>query len=203
MEAALFPGMQFIPLIVLGLAIIVFIAFTVAISLLLRTALPKQAKRMRFVATAITGVLFIVFLVWQTSFVPPFELPPGAKHVRIDCAMPFTLAIDDNLRFQIPPEEFRTWMETLFKMPWESLRTSTQEIRLEAVVDGRYATPAIDFEGRSHQGEDFQPPSNFREAGWLDARGLKNGFWIKGTPSFSGDLLYDSDRELVYYRFWD
>ena len=199
----MFPGMEFIPLIAVGIAVLVLFAFTVAFSLLLNGVFPGRKTRMRVIGASISGVLFLAYLVWFTRFVSPLKLPSSAKDIRIDCANPFTLAIDDNLRFQVSQNEFRAWIETLCQMPWESIRTNSQAIQFEAVVDGRYATSAKDFEGRTHIGEDFQPPGTFKKVPWLDLRGLKNGYWIRGSRFFGGDLLYDLDSERVYYRCWD
>ena len=198
--ANMFPGMELIPLIVFCIGLFVFIILSGIFFVVTRKFFSN--RRNLFIFSSFFGATpIIVFIIWSMYYISPLQLPPGATEVKIKRAFPLGLAIDDNLRFRVSPAEFRTWIETLFGKPWQSIQSSHD---FEAFKDGRYTIIQPDATGQSRVGEEFSSPVLF-SVGWMRRDAVKNGYLLRGMESraFYGDILYDSDKELVYYSFWD
>src|SRR5690242_4704514 len=97
--ANMFPGMEFIPLIGIVVALFVSANFGgMAFVALRRTSLKRRGLILPL--SVVIGLAPVTgFIVYSTHYVSPLKLPSDAKQVKISCAIPFSLAIDDNLRF--------------------------------------------------------------------------------------------------------
>ena len=126
----------------------------------------------------------IAIIYWLTCRDAPLPLPREAKEVKISRTLPFALAIDDNMRFRIGPTDFRLWVESLCGRSWGELESDSSEVQIAAFTEG-------------------QAPARFGTAPWMDTRSAKRGWLVGPGRCFYGQILYDSDRELVYYHFWD
>jgi hypothetical protein len=38
---------------------------------------------------------------------------------------------------------------------------------------------------------------------WMDTSAVKTGYLVQQSRAFNGWLIYDTERGLVYYNFWD
>ena len=181
--ANMMPGMEWIPLLGLGLVVLVVAGVAFFTFYLLKWIAPKRAAH-RLGWSVFTGMALIVgFFAWCMNFSSPLPLPPGATDVHISRAFPLTLAIDDNLRFHASPEVFRACMEKLCQMPWASIASGTQ---------GVDCTPSTGT------------PLGLNLPVWMDTAGGR-GYRLSTRRGglFSGTIVYNEDRQTVFYHFDD
>lgn len=145
----------------------------------------------------------LVLIVWSTRYDSPLKLPKGATNVKIRRNLPFNLTIDDNLRFRVSLTEFRSWLEGLCGQSWAAIQSNANDVRFEAFVDGRYTSVSPGPTGKPQTGEVFNFPKAYWSVSWMDTSAVKTGYLVQQSRAFNGWLIYDTERELVYYNFWD
>ena len=201
--ANMFPGMQFLPLIGICVAVLIFVGLTIAAFRVLRKVFPNRRTSARILSPLLGATPILVLIVWSTRYDSPLKLPKGATCVKIRRNLPFNLTIDDNLRFRVSPTEFRSWLEGLCGQSWESIQSNANDTRFEAFADGRYTSIALDAIGKPRTGEVFSPPKGYWTVSWMDTSAVKTGYLVRQSRAFYGCLIYDADNELVYYNFCD
>ena len=180
----MFDGMQYLPLIGIGLGLAVFLACSALAHVILRKMFRGRRVPLRRLSVVLGAAPLIAIIYWLTCRDAPLPLPREAKEVRISRTLPFALAIDDNMRFRIGPTDFRLWVESLCGRSWGELESDSSEVQIAAFTEG-------------------QAPTRFGTAPWMDTRSAKRGWLVGPGRCFYGQILYDADRELVYYHFWD
>ena len=201
--AMMFEGMEFLPLIGICIALVAFVGFGGIAFVVLSNVIRNRPSLVVFLSVVLGAAPVLGVIFWSTHYSAPLRLPSGAKEVRIRCAVPFALGIDDNMRFRIPPEEFRSWVGSLCGRSWQDIVSDSPDVRFTAFVEGRYITAALDVQGRSLKGEAFNPPSRFGSAVWMDTSQARSGYLIGPSRFFYGQIMYDSDRQVAYYHFCD
>lgn len=178
----------------LVLLFIPLIAFCVVVGLV---AFPSFAILRKFFKNRRTEIIlssiglgvvsFFGIIVWAMCFSPPLELPKGASDVKIQNASPLGWAIDSNLRFKIPPAEFRSWVEKLCHESWATIQANSGETHLVAFSNTKTAWSR----------------DNFGTTSWMNTSAVRSGYVLTSKRAFYGTILYDTDSEVVYYAFWD
>ncbi len=178
-------------LFLLALPIIAFcvvvgvVAFPVFVAL--QCFFEKRRTKNIYWGIALGVVSFFGIIVWAMCFSPPLKLPKGASDVKIQNAFPLGWAIDSNLRFKIPPDEFRSWVETLCHESWATIQANSGETHLVAFSNTKTAWSR----------------DNFGTTSWMNTSAVRSGYVLTSKRAFYGTILYDTDSEVVYYAFWD
>lgn len=198
--ANMFPEMALLPLIVFFVGVFAFVVFSGIFFIVLHKVFSIRRQTACILGVILGVAPIISIIIWAMYYISPLQLPKEASEVKIKRASPATLEIDDNLRFRVSEAVFRSWMETLCRKSWQTIQSSPE---FSAFKSGHYTIVPPDGKGQSRVGEKFSYPKGYFNVSWMNPGTVKNGYFLQGSEAFYGEILYDSDKELVYYSFWD
>lgn len=140
-------------------------------------------------------LIMIGSAVWRTWFCPPLPLPPNARDTEIFSWEWWSERSKDRMRFKINEPEFIKWVEVITSHRWSELDQNPVKLHFTAFGnrnsprDVANSTQVMDLIGKC------EAPSH-----WNIQR-VRSGYLIRPKTGkiFFGQLLFDSEREVVYY----
>jgi hypothetical protein len=137
--------------------------------------------------------IFGLYLYWW-FIIPPFVLPKSSHNIRFIKAMPFGWALDSQIRFEVEKEDLIHWIETLVELPFNSIKNRANDLK-----HSRYIK--IDNLNRDRVLSEAKMVPELKQ--WMDLENVHEGFAVFGIRPYAGNLVYDKDRKIAYYNFWD
>lgn len=133
--------------------------------------------------------------VWRTWFCPPLPLPPTAHGIEIYSAGWWYGRSVERMKFRLNETEFSKWIETLMQCRWKELDQNQVKLRFLAFHGGVLPTETVEAK------EDRALITKFDPTGTWNTTEVRTGYFIKPrtVKVFSGQILYDTEREVVYY----